>query len=129
MAFYGKFQYFKEYDRDDAILIRNMFAINKMLNEKYYPVRIIKGKKEFYFFTTLSMFCSDYSSYELRWNIDYFPIKNAEAINLKVKVNYNQKIDSKTTCWFECENEEIAKKVAQSLNEETMNNKENILEI
>ena len=129
MAFYGKFQYFKEYDRDDAILIRNMFAINKMLNEKYYPVRIIKGKKKFYFFTTLSMFCSDYSSYELRWNIDYFPIKNAEAINLKVKVNYNQKIDSKTECWFECENEEIAKKVAQSLNEETINNKENILEI
>ena len=49
MAFYGKFQYFKEYDRDDAILIRNIFIRNKMLNEKYYPVRIIKGKKNFIF--------------------------------------------------------------------------------
>ena len=128
-AFFGKFKYFKEFNEEDAFIIKKLFVTNKILSEKYYPIRIIKGKKEFYFFTTLSMFCSDYSSYQLRWNIDYFLIKNAEAINLRVKVNYNQPIESKTSCCFECENENIAKNVAKSLNEETINNKENILEI
>ena len=75
------------------------------------------------------MLCSDYSKFSLRWNIDYFAIKNAVAEESKVKVYYNQKIDSMTSCWFECENEEIAKKVAKCLNEEKINNKENLMEV
>ena len=55
-AFFGKFKYFKEYDKEDAILIKNMYSYNKFLNNNYYPIRIIKGKKEFYLFTFLSLF-------------------------------------------------------------------------
>ena len=128
-AFFGKFKYFKEYDRNDAIIIKNIFSKNKILNNKYYPIKIIKGNKEFYLFTTIAMFCSDYNKYELKWNIDYFSIKNVESKNFKVLVYYNQKIDSKHSCWFECEDEEIAKNVAKCLNEEIINNRENLLEI
>ena len=128
-AFFGKFKYFKEYNRNDAIIIKNIFSKNKILNNKYYPIKIIKGNKEFYLFTTIAMFCSDYANYQLRWNIDYFSIKNVESKESKVLVYYNQKIDSKSSCWFECEDEQIAKYVAKSLNEETINNRENLLEI
>ena len=128
-AFFGKFKYFKEYDKNDAIIIKNIFSKNKILNDKYYPIKIIKGNKEFYLFTTIAMFCSDYANYQLRWNIDYFSIKNVESKESKVLVYYNQKIDSKSSCWFECEDEQIAKYVAKSLNEETINNRENLLEI
>ena len=127
--FFGKFKYFKEYNKDEAILIRNIYSINQFLNNNYYPIKIIKGKKEFYLFTTIAMFCSDYSNYNLRWNIDYFAIKNAEAEEVNVKVYYNQMIDSKSSCWFKCESEDIAKKVANCLNEEKINNKENLMEI
>ena len=128
-AFFGKFKYFKEYDRSEAILIKNIFNVNKFLNDKYYPIKIIKGDKEIYLFTTIAMFCSNYTNYQLRWNIDYYSIKKVEAQKFKVLVYYNQSIDSKNSCWFECENEEIAKKVAKCLNEETINNRENLLEI
>ena len=128
-AFYDKFKYFKEYDEDDALLIKNTFQNNKILNNNYYPIRIIKAKKEFYLFTTLAVFMINYSEYRLIWNIDYFSIKNVYSDGQKVKVNFNQIIDSKTIFWFECDNAKIAKKIADCLNEEAINNKEILLEI
>jgi len=127
-VFYGKFKYFKEYDKDDAILINNTFKKNKIL-EKYYPTRIIKGYKEFYLFTTIAMFNISKTNYYLNWNIDYFSIKSVEVDKLIIKVYYNQMIDSKISDFFQCEDEEIAKYVAECLNEEKINNKENILEL
>ena len=75
------------------------------------------------------MFFINSRNYEILWNIDYYSVKKAEANNLIVKVDYNQIIDSKTFCTFECENKDIAKEVAKSLNEESINNRENILDI
>ena len=128
-VFYGKFKYFKEYDEEEAILIKNTFHVNKQL-KIYYPTRIIKGKKEFYLFTTIAMFQINKANFELNWNIDYYYIKTIEIIDtIKIKINYNQDIDSKACCMFKCENEEIAKSVAQCLNEETINNKDKIFEL
>ena len=128
-AFYGKFKYFKEYDENDAILIRKTYRINSVLNNKYYPIKIIKEKNEFYLFTTLAMFKVNYSKFILLWNIDYFSVKKAYADEKKVKVSFNQIIDSKSNVWFECENEKIAQNIADCLNEEAINNKENLLEV
>ena len=124
-VFYGKFKYFKEYNEEDAILIKNTFHINKQL-KIYYPTRIIKGNKEFFLFTTIAMFRINC---ELSWNIDYYYIKTIKRDKLNIKVDYNQEIDSKTCCIFKCENEEIAQSVVHCLNEEKINNKEKILEL
>ena len=128
--FYGKFKYFREYDKDDAILIRNTLLYNNNgILSKYYPTKIIKEKKSFFLFTTITMFHIDSIKYELMWNVDYFSIKNITVINNIVKVFYNHKIDNYDSCTFKCENDKIAKEVAESLNEETLKNKENILDI
>ena len=128
-VFYGKFKYFKEYSEEEAILIKNTFHVNKNL-KTYCPTRIIKGNKEFYLFTTISMLNINKTNYELNWNIDYYYIKTIEIIDkFKIKINYNQEIDSKTSCMFACENEEIAKSVAQCLKEEKINNKDKIFEL
>ena len=128
-VFYGKFKYFKEYNKDDEISIANIYSKNSFLNNSYYPTNIIKCKSSFFLFTSLSMFFINSRNYEILWNIDYYSVKKAEANNLIVKVDYNQIIDSKTFCTFECENKDIAKEVAKSLNEESINNRENILDI
>ena len=128
--FYDKFKYFKEYDDIDAILIKNIqLKYKNGILSKYYPTKIIKEKKSFYYFTTITMFHIDSSSYKLMWNVDYFSIKKAEALNNKVKVVYNQKIDNYDSCTFKCEKDNIAKEVAESLNEESIKNRENILEV
>ena len=126
-VFYGKFKYFKEYERIDSYLIYEFLKKNSYLKNKYYPTRIISGYKSFYLFTTLSMFLVSQSSFDLLWNIDYFSIKNVEADKNVVKVTYNQVIDNNTYCNIKCENEDIAKSVAKCLNEELINNTENIL--
>ena len=128
--FYGKFRYFQEYDENDAILIKNTFLKNKnfMMN-KYYPTKIIKGKKTFYLFTNIAMFHIDSSQYNLMWNIDYFFVKNVTYSERKIKVIYNQKIDNYESCSFMCENKEIAKEMAETLIEETLKNKVHINEI
>ena len=75
------------------------------------------------------MFLATQNTFDLIWNIDYFSIKNIEVEQNYVRVKYNQIIDSKDSCKFKCENEDIAKKVAETLKEEAINNKENILEV
>ena len=128
-AFYGKFKYFKEFDRTDAYLIFNVFAKNEYLRNKYYPTRIISGYKVFYLFTNLTMFSVSHSNFGLMWNIDYFSIKKAEENKNIVIVIYNQVIDNKTSCKITCDNESIAKLVSQGLNEESISNKEDILAV
>ena len=128
-AFYGKFKYFKEYDKKDAYLINNFFEKYKYLRHKYYPLHIISGFKIFYLFTTLSMIVIEYTNFNLINNIDYFYIKSVRAEKLEVKIEYNQVIDSASNSIILCEDENIAINVSKSLNEEMINNKEIINEI
>ena len=129
IPFYGKFKYFKTYNRTDAYLIYNTFSKNSFLKSKYCPVRIVVGYKSFYLFTTIALLLVSHTNFIVCWNIDYFSIKNAESNNNYVKVKYNQKIDGKDYCTITCENEDIAREVAKSLNEEKINNKENLFEV
>ena len=69
------------------------------------------------------------STFDIIWNLDYFSIKKVESNKNVVNVIYNQIIDNKKSCGIKCENEDIAKKVAQFLNEESISNKEDILEL
>ena len=127
--FYGKFKYFQVYNKDDAYMINGFYTKYSYFKNKYYPIRIVKGNKVFFLFTTLAMFCVISNNFTISWNLDYFMIKSASSDKNEVIVIYNQTIDSNDSCKFNCENNEIAKEVANSLNEETLNNKESILEL
>ena len=128
-AFYGKFKYFKEYDKKDAFFINGFFEKHKYLRNKYYPLHIIFGYKQFYLFTNISMLIVGYKNFSWISVIDYFYIKEVKADKFEVKVEYNQVIDSENNCTILCEDELIASNVSKSLNEEMLNNKEIINEI
>ena len=64
-AFYGKFQYFKEYEKQAAFFIDAIYTRNKYLKNTYYPLRIIFGFKQLYFFTNLSLLIIDYKTYNI----------------------------------------------------------------
>ena len=129
-VFYGKFKYMKEFDETEELLIRNTYIRNKnFLRDQYYPIRIIIGTNEFFLFTTIALFKISKSNYALKWDINYFSIKNAEIVDNKVKVNYNQIIDSKEFDIIKCENNSIAKSVSKCINEEIINNKEYLMDI
>ena len=127
--FYDKFKYFKEYDKQEAYFINIFLTKYKYLKNKYYPLRIIFGFKQFYLFTTISMLVIDYKNYIISRDLYYFCLKKIEVDRLKVKIEFNQTIDSEDRCIIECENENIATNILNSLNEEMINNKENINDI
>ena len=129
-VFYGKFQYMKEYKKEEEKLIKYTYIVNKeFLKNQYYPVRVILGKNEFFLFTTIALFSINTSDYNLNWDINYFSIRNLEISYKKIKVNYNQMIDSRMFFLIKCETEEIAKSVAEAINEEIENNKEYLLDV
>ena len=128
-VFYGKFKYFQIYNKQDAYLVSNVYKKYTYLKDKYYPLRIIKSSKIFFLFTTLSMVCFQYTKFVIKWNIDYFMIKKAESDKEEITIFYNQTIENSNSYKFNCESIEVAQEVAQALNEETKNNRENFLEI
>ena len=127
-AFYGKFKYFRDYDENEANLIRKTFYFNQeAMKDKYYPIKIIREKNNFYLFTNLAIFKIDLFMFAIEWNVHYFSIKNAKSNNNEVKILYNQKIDNNESFTFQCENDEIARELVNTINEETLKNRENIL--
>ena len=127
--FYGKFQFFNDYNSTDAILIKKTLFKNKdIMKNQYYPIKIIKEKESFYLFTNFSLFYI-LSNFSIKWNLDYFLIKYARTLDIKVQVFYNQQIDKYESCSFKCDNNKIAQEVAQTLNEEVLKNKESNYEI
>jgi hypothetical protein len=128
-AFYGKFKYFKDFNKDDAVLIKNFYKMNTHFKFKYFPLKVINNSNEFFLFTTLSLFCVNKKIFGIKFYIDYFMIKEANSNEKKVQVFYNQTIDSHNSCEFDCENEKSAQDISQAINEEIINNKENYLEV
>ena len=128
-AFYGKFQYFKEYEKQDAYFIDAIFTRHKYLKNTYYPLRIIYGYKQLYFFTNISFLIIDYKNYNIIKEIHYFYIKNSQADKSEVKIEFNQMIDKEKNCSIKCEDETFANNISNSLNEEIENNKEETIDI
>ena len=127
--FFGKYKYYKEYDELEIFLLKNTYLKNSNLRNNYYPIKIIKGNKLFYLFTNISVFQIYYLNYTIKWSLDYFSIKIAKTNNNRVQVFYNQKIDNYESCSFQCESDEIAKQVAETINEEILKTKEDFLNL
>ena len=119
-ALYGKYQYFKNYDKDDAEILEKLkqsYAVFK--NNYYYFTRCLKGQKFIYIFTNLSLYVMN-SNLQILNNIDYFVIKDikVEKDNI-IKVNYNQDIDKLNYSTINCENINIRNKLFNILKEQT----------
>jgi hypothetical protein len=93
-AFYGKFKFFKDFNTDDAVLIKNFYKVNSYFKFKYFPLKVINDTNVFFLFTTLSLFCVNKKIFSIKFYIDYFMIKEAISNEKKVQVIYNQTIDS-----------------------------------
>ena len=65
----------------------------------------------------------------MQWKIDYHTIQKAVYNNNVVKIVYNYNINNNENFIINCENNEIAKQVAEAINEESLKNKENINEL
>ena len=128
-AFYGKFKYFKDFNTDDAALIKKFYKVHPNFKFKYFPLQVFNNSKVFFLFTTLSLFCVNKKEFGIQLYIDYFMIKEASSNGKKVLVSYNQIIDSQNSCEFDCENEKSAQDIVKAINEEIINNKENYLEV
>ena len=128
-AFYGKFKYFKEYSKQDAYFFNSFYEKNKHLKNKYFPLRIIFGVKNFFLFTSISLLIIDYKNYSVVKDIYYFSIKEIKIDKFKVDIEYNQKMDSEDRYIIHCENETIANNISDSLNEEMVNNKQTLDEL
>ena len=131
-AFYGKFKYFKVYDKNEAYLINN--AMDKYqydfiipgqprLKDIYYPLRIVKGYKFFYIFTNLALLIFSYTKFILKEEIHYYLIENVESQNCYVYILFNQVINGQKDMNILCDTPEIAIEVKTALKEEMINNK------
>ena len=128
-AFYGKFQYFKEYFQQDAFFIDAIYTRHKYLKNSYYPLRLIYGFKQLYFFTNISLLIIDYKTYNILKELHYFYIKDSKADKSEVTIEFSQKIDKKDNYVIKCEDETYANNISNSLNEEIINNKEEAIDI
>ena len=125
-AFYGKFKFFKEYEKRDSYFINDFFKKYKYLRNKYYPLHIIYGFKRFYLFTNISLLIIDYKNYDIINDIYYIFIKSVKSEKFEVKIEFNQKIDDKDKYVIECDDETITNNILNTLNEGIINNKEDI---
>ena len=129
-AFYGKFKYFKEYEKQDAFFIDAIFTRHKFLtNNNYYPSRLIFGYKQLYFFTNMSLLIIDYKNYNIMKELYYFYIKNSRADKSEVTIDFNQMVDKQDKYVIKCEDETYANNVSTSINEEIINNKEETIDL
>ena len=126
-AFYGKFKYFKEFNQDDAYYYEK---INSQLQKGYSLIfdNFIMGNNEIYVFSASSLMVMNKNA-NLINEIYYYYIDKAYNQQNMIIVNYNQEIEGKTRCMIKLDNDNIADKVAQILNEETSKNRDNFNDI
>ena len=129
--FYGKLQYFKEFNKDDAYYFD---LIQKGLNDynmKIFFTNLVKGSENnLYVFTTSSLLMMS-TNVEIYNTIYYYyiDINNILRNNNEIFIKYNQNIDGRTYCQFKVENPQVAEKVCTILKEEAVRNKDNFNDI
>ena len=120
-AFYGKFRYFKEFNKDHAFyfdLIPKKMSNNSM-NFVFIDL-IITNNNNLYVFTNMSLILMN--TYMEVYNvIYYFYIEEVKFDRNTIYIKYNQPIDGNLYFQFKEQNEIIAKKIAQKLDDISKN--------
>ena len=127
-AFYGKYKFFKNFNRDDANILdklKNKYDFFK--NESYYFCNYIKGNKYIYIFTNLSIYIMD-NNLNILFNVDYFTILDIKIENDNlIKVYFNQDIDNSNFCIITCEGKVITYQLYNILWEQLRFNSDEML--
>jgi hypothetical protein len=127
-AFYGKFKFFKNFNRDDANILdklKNKYDFFK--NESYCFCNYIKGNKYIYIFTNLSIYIMD-NNLNILFNVDYFTILDIKIENDNlIKVYFNQDIDNSNFCIITCEGKVITYQLYNILWEQLRFNSDEML--
>ena len=125
-ALYGKYQYIKNYNRDDSSILEKLKNTEIYKNGGFYFTYYLKGNKNIYIFTNLSFYIMD-PNLNIIKNIDYFTVKDVRIDNKNtIQVNFNQKIDNSLSCPIKCE-ENIIQKIFIVLKEQIKINSDEIL--
>ena len=125
-ALYGKYQYIKNYNRDDSSILEKLKNTEIYKNGGFYFTYYLKGNKNIYIFTNLSFYIMDHNLNIIK-NIDYFTVKDVRIDNKNtIQVNFNQKIDNSLSCPIKCE-ENIIQKIFIVLKEQIKINSDEIL--
>ena len=120
-AFYGKFYYFREFNQDHAYyfdLIPKKLS-NPSMN--YIFIDLLKGNNyNLYVFTNMSLILM--STYMEVYNvIYYFYVDEVKLDRNTIYVKYNQQIDGNFFFQFKEQDENVAKNVAQKLDDFSKN--------
>ena len=129
--FYGKLQYFKEFNEDDA---KYFDLIQKTLNNynmNFIFTNLVKGSETNLYVFTNSCLLMMSTNIEVYNTIDYYyiDINNILLNNNEIFIKFNQNIDGRTYCQFKVENPQIAQKICSILKEEALRNKDNFNDI
>ena len=127
-AFYGKFKFFKNFNRDDANILNKLKNKYKFFNNgSYYFCYYLKGKQYIYIFTNLSVYIMD-NNLNIFFNVDYFTILDIKIENDNIiKVFFNQVVDNSNSCTITCENKLITNQFYNILLEQLKFNSDEIL--
>ena len=129
--FYGKLQYFKEFNQDDAFYFDLIQKRQNNFNMKFNFTNLVKGSENnIYIFTTSSLLMMS-TNIEIYNTIYYYyiDINNIFWKNNEIYIKFNQNIDGRDYCQFKVENAKVAEKVCTILKEEAFKNIDNFYDI
>ena len=123
-AFYGKYKYFKEFNKDHAYFFDLIPKRLSNYNMNFVFIDLLKGNNNnLYVFTNVSLILM--TTYLEVYNIIYyFYVAEIKLDKNSIYIRYNQNIDGSSFFQFKEQDETLAAKVAQKLNEFSKNKDE-----
>ena len=115
-AFYGKYNYIKNYNEEEAIIIDKFISMFQNSFKETFCNEIIQSKNYIFYFSGLSVFIFT-KNYELYYKIEYKTIDKIynEAENLIIKYKNDNDEDNPPSI-INCDEVHIAKRIIKLLN-------------
>ena len=115
-AFYGKYNYIKNYNEEEAIIIDKFISMFQNAFKETFCNEIIQSKNYIFYFSGLSVFIFT-KNYELYYKIEYKTIDKIynEAENLIIKYKNDNDEDNPPSI-INCDEVHIAKRIIKLLN-------------
>ena len=120
-AFYGKYQYFQNFNLSDANIYKQLFK-----KKTYFFYNYIKGKKYNYVFTNVSLFIMDFDLKIIN-TIDYFVILLINREKDEIEILFNQIIDGSDLYIISNEGKEKTDNIYNILIQQQKSNADEIL--
>ena len=124
-AFYGKYKYFKIYDKEDANYIHILEKKYNFKEKEVYCNELIKDENHLYFFTFLDLLILNKKTLHIIHKISFSSIdkviKNQNEINIYL-IEKGKKSNNGNIIHIQCENIMIAEKVSKLLNNKSKYN-------